>query len=102
MGCTISFESQNQAESRDGSGAVVHASQREKEGKTYTGRFSTASRNFGWRREGVKRIGTYTEKITIVHHLPVFGWESGLNDSLDFGWQKPALQHLKAVCYKSG
>ena len=53
MGCTISFESQNQAGSRDGSGAVVHGAQREKRGKLFTGRLSTATRNFGRRREGV-------------------------------------------------
>ena len=41
MGFTIPFESQNQAGSINGSGAVVHAAQREKEVKTYTGRFST-------------------------------------------------------------
>ena len=56
MGCTISFESQNQAGSRDGSGAVVHGAQREKRGKIFTGRLSTATRNLGRRREGVKLV----------------------------------------------
>jgi hypothetical protein len=53
MECTISSESQKQGGSRNGSGAVVHATQREKKAELVPVVFQTVRRNFGRRREGV-------------------------------------------------
>jgi hypothetical protein len=50
--CTISSKSQNQGGPRNGSGIVVRATQREKQGRTNTGRFPTATMNSDRRREG--------------------------------------------------
>ena len=54
MECTISSESQKQGGSRNGSGTVVHATQREKKAELVPVVFQTVGRNFGCRREGVK------------------------------------------------
>ena len=51
---TISSESQKQGGSRNGSGAVVHATQREKKTELVPVVFQTASSNLHRRREGVK------------------------------------------------